>query len=110
MKAQRLKTFSDFLKRAEIIRHALLVIKNNESQELSSSLAEFRSQNFGLPFYELNLLENPNLKEEMAQYYDIDVLPSFIYFRGKYMAGKLEGLEQGLDFSRFLTTTIQLDK
>lgn len=110
MKAQRLKTFSDFLKRAEVIRHALLVIKNTDSQELSSAMAEFRSQSFGLPFYELNLLENPNLKEEMAQHYDIDVLPSFIYFRGKNMVGKLEDLGQTLNFSRFLTTAIHMDK
>lgn len=33
MKAQKLKTFSDFLKRTELIPHALLVITENASED-----------------------------------------------------------------------------
>nr|BDT27883.1 thioredoxin family protein [Bacteriovorax sp. HI3] len=109
MRAQKLKTFSDFLKRAEIIEHALLIITEDESLECERAILELRSLNYDLPFYELNLSDNPNLKEEISAFYDIESLPTFIYFRGKKMVSKIKGYDQSNNFSRFLSTAVHLD-
>lgn len=102
MRAQKLRTFGDFLKRAEIIEHALLVITENDSADCDRAIMELRSLNYDMPFYELNLSENPNLKSELAEICDIDVLPTFIYFRGKKVVSKINGFDQSNNFSQFL--------
>jgi hypothetical protein len=110
MKAQRLKTFSDFLKRAEIIRHALLVITEDDSDACDRAIQELRSLNYDIPFYELNLSDNPNLKTELSKYYAIDELPTFIYFRGKKMTGKIVGFDKLNNFTQFLTNAVQVEQ
>jgi hypothetical protein len=107
MKAQRLKTFSDFLRRAEIIPHALLVITEDDSDACDNAIYELRSLNYDIPFYELNLTENPNLKDELNRYYDVDSLPTFIYFRGKKMIGQIVGFDKSNNFTQFLTSAVQ---
>ena len=109
MKAQRLKTFSDFLKRAEIIPHALLVITEDDSDSCDRAIMELRSLNFEIPFYELNLTENPDLKEELSRFYEIDHLPTFIYFRGKKMISKIIGFDRSNNFTSFLTNAVHVD-
>ena len=110
MKAQRLKTFSDFLRRAEIIPHALLVITEDYSDDCDRAILELRSLNYDIPFYELNLSDNPNLKEELNRYYDIDGLPTFIYFRGKKMVSQIVGFDKSNNFSQFLTSAVQVEQ
>lgn len=109
MKAQKLKSFSDFLKRAEIIPHALLIITEDNSTECDEAVRELRGLNFDLPFYELNLSDTPGLREELTQLYGIDTIPTFIYFRGKKMVSKINGFDKSNNFSRFLTTAIHTD-
>lgn len=108
MKAQKLRTFGDFLKRAEIIPQSLLVI-TNDSDDCSSAVKELRALNYDMPFYELNLSENPNLISELSELYDIDDLPMFIYFRGKKMVSKIIGHKKNQDYSGFLTSAVNLD-
>jgi hypothetical protein len=108
MKAQKLKTFGDFLRRAEIIPHALLVITEDASDDCDRAIMELRALNYDIPFYELNLSDNPNLKEELARYYDIDGLPTFIYFRGKKMISKIVGFDRSNNFTHFLSEAIQV--
>ena len=107
MKAQKLKTFSDFLRRAEIIPHALLVITENDSDDCYRAIMELRSLNYDIPFYELNLSENPNLKDELSMFYDVEGLPTFIYFRGKKMVTQVMGFDLSNNFSHFLTDAFQ---
>ena len=108
MKAQRLKTFSDFLKRIEIIPHTLLVITEDDSNDCDYAIMELRALNYDIPFYELNLSDNPNLKEELARFYDIDGLPTFICFRGKKMISKVVGFDRSNNFTHFLSEAIQV--
>ena len=108
MRAQKLKTFSDFLKRAEIIPHALLVITEDNSDDCYRAIMELRSLNYDIPFYELNLSENPNLKDELSSYYNIEGLPAFIYFRGKKMVRQVMGFDLSNNFSHFLIDAIQI--
>lgn len=108
MRAQKLRTFGDFLKRAEFIEHALLVITEDDSPSCDLAIMELRSLNYDMPFYELNLSENPNLKSELAEFYDIDTVPTFIYFRGKKVVSKIKGYDQSNNFSRFLSDAVHL--
>lgn len=110
MKAQRLKTFSDFLRRAEIIPHALLVITEDDSDACDRAILELRALNYDIPFYELNISENPNLKEELNKYYDIEGLPTFIYFRGKKMMNKIVGFDKSNNITQFLTNAVQFEQ
>lgn len=107
MKAQKLKTFSDFLKRTVIIPHALLIITEDDSVDCTQALLEIRSLNYDIPFYELNLSENPNLIKELSQFYSIDGIPTFIYFRGKKMISKVVGFDKTNNFTHFLSDAIQ---
>lgn len=110
MKAQRLKTFSDFLKRAEIIPQALLVITEDNCEDCDRAIIELRSLNYEIPFYELNLSDNPDLIKELEKHYDIDSLPTFIYFRGKKMISQITGFDKSNNFSQFLSSAVhQLD-
>lgn len=106
MKAQRLKSFGDFLKRAEIIPQSLLVITEDNSEDCDRAILELRSLNYDIPFYELNLSDNPDLIKEIEQHYDIDSLPTFIYFRGKKIMGQITGFDKSNNFSKFLTTAV----
>jgi thioredoxin-related protein len=106
MLAQRLKTLNDFLKRAEIIPQALLVITENDSTECVEALIELRALDYEIPFYDLSLSENPNLKNELEKYYKLDHLPTFMYFRGKRMIGQITGFSKSNNFSLFLTTLV----
>lgn len=109
MKAQKLKTLSDFLKRAEIIPQSLLVITEDDSDDCFQAILELRALNYEIPFYELNLSENPNLKIELHDY-NIEILPTFIYFRGKKMMKKITGFNPSNNFTQFLTSAVhQLD-
>ncbi len=108
MKAQKLKTFNDFLKRAEIIPHALLVITKDDSNDCINAIMELRALNYDIPFYELNLSENPSLIEELSQFYEIDGIPTFIYFRGKKMISKVVGFDRSNNFSHILTEAVQM--
>ena len=108
MKAQKLKSFSEFLRRAEIIPHALLVITEDESYDCDRAIIELRSLNYDIPFYELNLSENPQLKEELVGFYDLDGLPTFLYFRGKEMVSKIVGFDRPNVFNHFLTEAVQI--
>ncbi len=108
MRAQRLRTFGDFLKRAEIIPQSLLVI-TNDSDDCSRAILELKALNYDMPFYELNLSDNPNLISELSELYEIDDLPMFIYFRGKKMVSKIIGHGKNHDFSGFLTSAVNLD-
>ncbi len=110
MKAQRLKTFGDFLKRAEIIEHALLILIEDDSEACDLAVLELRALNYDMPFYELNLSESPNLKEEISSYCDIDVLPTFLYFRGKKMVSKTKGYDHSNNFSQFLSNAVHLSQ
>ena len=108
MKAQKLKTFSDFLRRAEIIPHVLLVITEDESEDCYRAIMELRALNYDIPFYELNISDNPTLREELTRFYDIDGLPTFIYFRGKKMISKIVGFDRSNNFTHFLSEAIQV--
>ena len=83
MRGQKLKTFADFLKRATIIPHALLVITEDDSHDCVFAIIDLRAKKIDIPFYEINLSDNPNLKTELTGIFDNDILPSIIYFRGK---------------------------
>lgn len=108
MRAQKLKTFGDFLKRAEIIEHALLVITEEDCEECDLAIRELRSLNYDLPFYELSLSENPELKKELEGFFAVETLPTFIYFRGKRAIRKIQGYDRSNNFSRFLTEAVHL--
>ena len=109
MKTQKLKSFGDFLKRAEIIPHALLVITEDNSGVSDKAVKELRSLNLDLPFYELNVSDTPGLKGELAKLYGIDTVPTFIYFRGKKMVSKIIDLDINQNLTRFLTSAIHSD-
>lgn len=110
MKAQRLKTFSDFLKRAEIIPQSLLIITKDDCEDCDRAILELRALKYEIPFYELNLSDNPNLVAELHEHYQIDSVPTFIFFRGKKMVSQITGFDKSNNFSKFLTTAFhQLD-
>lgn len=109
MKTQKLKSFGDFLKRAEIIPHALLVITEDHSEVSDKAVGELRALNFDLPFYELNLSDTPGLRGELSKLYGIDTVPTFIYFRGKKMVSKIIGLDLNHNLTNFLTSAIHSD-
>jgi hypothetical protein len=108
MKSQKLKAYRDFLRRAEIIPETLLVITDNNSQACNRAIKELKSLDYEIPFYELNLSDNPQLKEELASYYDQNNLPSFIYFHGKNMINKKMGFDEVTTISNFLNSSKSL--
>ena len=106
MKAQKLRTFSDFLKRAEIIPQTLLVITKDECIECEEAVMELRSLNYDIPFYELNLSENPNLIKEIEEHYQIESVPTFLFFRGTKLIGQITGFDKSNNFTKFLTSAV----
>lgn len=106
MKAQRLKTFGDFLKRVEIIPQALLVITKDDCSDCERAIKELRALRYDIPFYELNITENPNLAHELEAHYSVESLPTFIYFRGKKMISQITGFDKTNNFSQFLTNAV----
>ena len=94
MIGQKLKKFSDFLKRAEIIPQAILVITKDDSHNYIYAIAELKSKKIDIPFYELNLSDNLNLREELSGFYDNEDLPTLIYFRGNKMISKIESFDK----------------
>jgi hypothetical protein len=104
MKSQKLKAYEDFLRRAEIIPETLLLItKNNPTCE--KAIGELRNLHYEIPFYELNLSEHPHLESELSLYYNEEKLPTFVYFKGKNVVSKKDGLEQVFDLSKFLVVS-----
>ena len=108
MRGQKLKTFSDFLKRAKIIPHAVLVITEDDSYSCVNAIAELRSKKFDIPFYELNLSDNSNLREELIDFYNKEDLPTFIYFRGNEMISKIVGFDKLNNFIDSLSDAINI--
>ena len=106
MKAQRLKSFNEFLKRIEIIPQALLIISEDNSTLCGTVVEKLRALNFDLPFYELNLSETPELRDELSKLYRFETVPTLIYFRGKKMINKMVGMSEDNDLSQFLTNAI----
>ena len=109
MKAQRLKSMKDFLKRIEIIPQALLIISEDNYKLCDAAILELRALNFDLPFYELNLSESPELRVELSKQYGFEIVPTLIYFRRNKMISKLVGMSNEHDFSHFLTSAIHSD-
>lgn len=108
MRAQKLKTFGDFLKRAEIIPQSLLVL-TNDSADCSEAILELKALNYDVPFYEINLSENPDLMTELSHLYGPFEFPTLLYFRGKVMIRKKIIYKQTQDFSSFLKEAVNLD-
>ena len=102
MKSQKLKAYRDFLRRAEIIPETLLVITENNSQACSRAIIELNRLEYEIPFYELNLSDNPNLEQELSHYYEKNNLPTFIYFHGKNIINKKIGFDEVTNISNFL--------
>jgi thioredoxin-related protein len=109
MKAQRLKGLSDFLKRAEIIPQALLIITDDDFEDCERAISDLRSLNYELPFYELNLSENPDLRSELEEHFNLSILPTFIYFRGTKVVSQITGFSPSSSFTDFLTSAILSD-
>lgn len=109
MKPQKLRAFNDFLRRAAIISESLLVITENSSADCYRAISELRIVMNDIPFYEINISENPNLREELAEYYEIERLPTFIYFRGIKVVSQMVGLEKAENLSSFLNEVIHLE-
>lgn len=109
MKSQKLKAFNDFLRRAEIIPETLLVITMDSSLACERAIGELEELSYEIPFYELNLSENPYLEQELANYYDKDNLPAFIYFNGKNVINKKIGFDGEVNISHFLLQSMSLN-
>jgi Glutaredoxin len=106
MKAQRLKSFKDFLKRAEIIPHALLIITKENCEDCEKAIAALRVLHYEVAIYELSLTNNPELKKELDELYQIKDLPTFLYFRGKDLSKQVDGFDGNYDFTSFLNSAI----
>ena len=108
MRGQKLKTFSDFLKRTEIIPQALLIITKDGPHNCIYAKAELKTKIFDIPFYELNLSDNLNLREELSGFYDNEDLPTLLYFRGNQMISKVEGFDKLNNIIHILSEVIEL--
>lgn len=94
MKTQKLKSLNDFLRRAEIIPHAVLIVTEGHGSAYEEAMKAIGQLEYAVATYEISFLNDSLSQKDFMNSYQIHQLPVFLYFRGKQLSRQIYNFDE----------------